>query len=73
MAYTISATSLGLLEDCPRCFWLQFNRGVKRPAGIFPSLPSGMDRILKAHFDRFRDAGTLPPELSRTAAPTTSA
>lgn len=23
-----------------------------------------MDRILKTHFDRFRDLGTLPPELS---------
>lgn len=25
----------------------------KRPDTIFPSLPSGMDRILKDHFDKF--------------------
>jgi hypothetical protein len=37
---------------------------IKRPAGIFPSLPSGMDAILKSHFDRFRDQNRLPPELS---------
>jgi len=36
---------------------------VRRPAGIFPSLPSGMDRILKNHFDRFMEKEELPPEL----------
>lgn len=63
MPYTFSPSSLSLLKDCPRCFWLAFNKGIKQPAGIFPSLPSGMDRILKAHFDAFRDKGLLPPEL----------
>ena len=61
--YKFSPSSLGLLKDCPRCFWLAFNKGVKRPSGIFPSLPSGMDKILKAHFDQFAKLGTLPPEL----------
>jgi len=63
MPYKLSPSSLSLLKDCPRCFWLQFNKGMKRPEGIFPSLPSGMDRILKAHFDSFRDKNALPPEL----------
>lgn len=31
---------------------------------IFPSLPSGMDRVLKEHFDSFRRKGQLPPELA---------
>src|SRR3989338_4487767 len=61
--YKFSATGMSLLDDCPRCFWLHFKKDIKRPAGIFPSLPSGMDRILKAHFDSFRDRGELPPEL----------
>jgi hypothetical protein len=39
------------------------NKDIKRPAGIFPSLPSGMDKVLKVHFDSFRDKGELPPEL----------
>jgi hypothetical protein len=65
MPYKFSPSSLGLLEDCPRCFWLTFNKNIKQPAGIFPSLPSGMDRILKTHFDSFRDKGLLPPELKQ--------
>ena len=64
MTYKFSPSSLSLLKDCPRCFWLHFKKGIKRPAGIFPSLPSGMDMILKAHFDKFRDKGELPPELN---------
>jgi hypothetical protein len=51
------------MKDCPRCFWLQIHELWKRPEGIFPSLPSGMDRVLKKHFDNFRDKGKLPPEL----------
>lgn len=63
MQYKLSPSSLNLLKDCPRCFWLQMNKGIRRPEGPFPSLPSGMDKILKIHFDSFRDEGKLPPEL----------
>jgi len=63
MAYKLSPSSLGLMKDCPRCFWLEKNDRWKRPEGIFPTLPSGMDRVLKKHFDNFRDIGKLPPEL----------
>lgn len=52
------------MKECPRCFWLAKHKVWKRPAGIFPSLPSGMDKILKIHFDKFRDKGMLPPEIS---------
>ncbi len=51
------------MEECPRCFWLTHHKVWKRPQGIFPSLPSGMDNILKTHFDKFMKRGTLPPEL----------
>ena len=65
MAYKFSPSSLSLLKDCPRCFWLQFVKGIRHPDTPFPSLPSGMDRILKAHFDAFRDRNELPPELQQ--------
>ncbi len=64
MPYKLSPSSLGLLKECPRCFWLSFH-GVKRPDTIFPSLPSGMDRALKEHFDRFMRKRELPPELQQ--------
>lgn len=54
---------MNLMHECPRCFWLDKHQVWKRPNGIFPSLPSGMDGILKVHFDKFRDKGLLPPEL----------
>jgi hypothetical protein len=65
MTVMLSPSSLNLLKDCPRCFWIHFNKGIKRPNGAFPSLPSGMDRILKNHFDSFRDRGILPPVLQK--------
>jgi len=61
--FKLSPTSINLLLDCPRCFWLQFKKGIKRPESIFPSLPSGMDKVLKEHFDRFMEKGELPPEI----------
>ena len=62
MPYKLSPSKIGLFTDCPRCFWLAEHKVWKRPSGIFPSLPSGMDRILKNHFDKFIGKG-LPPEL----------
>ena len=61
--YKISPSSINLMLECPRCFWLQIVKKIKRPATIFPSLPSGMDKILKTHFDTYMVKGQLPPEL----------
>lgn len=63
MAYKLSPSALNLMKECPRCFWLHQHKVWKRPSGIFPSLPSGMDRILKTHFDKFMEKGMMPPEL----------
>ncbi|MDD5193676.1 MAG: PD-(D/E)XK nuclease family protein [Candidatus Nanoarchaeia archaeon] len=63
MVYKLSPSALSLMEDCPRCFWLHYNKDKKRPDTIFPSLPSGMDSILKKHFDKFMEQNKLPPEL----------
>ena len=57
----LSASTLKLFQECPRCFWLHVNQKIERPRGPFPSLPSGIDRILKAYFDRYRRQGILPP------------
>lgn len=64
MPYKLSPSSINLFLECPRCFWLQLVKGIKRPEGIFPSLPSGMDKILKEHFDAYAEKGLLPPEIS---------
>jgi hypothetical protein len=59
----LSASSLNLFLECPRCFWLEKVRYIKRPRGIYPSLPNGMDRVIKTYFDTYRAKKTLPPEL----------
>lgn len=59
----LSNSTLNIFRECPLCFWLKFRKGVERPEGIMSSLPNGMDKILKAHFDSFRGKG-LPPEIS---------
>lgn len=59
----LSPTVLNLFLECPRCFWLEKKKGIKRPRGIFPSLPGGMDLVIKKYFDSYRTNGKLPPEI----------
>jgi len=59
----LSPSSLNLFLECQRCFWLQIREGLKRPSGPFPSLPGGMDAVIKAYFDTYRKIDALPPEI----------
>lgn len=59
--FSLSASKLNILRDCQKCFWFHMTKKIERPRGIYPSLPSGMDRIIKEYFDRYR--GDMPPEL----------
>ena len=63
MPYSFSSSTLHLLEKCPRCFWLHFRKKIRRPPGMFPSLPSGMDKILKIYFDECRKKKIMPEQL----------
>ncbi len=64
MTYKLSPSSLSLFNDCQRCFYLNQNKKIKRPQGIFPSLPSGMDIVIKEYFDQCREEGRRPDELT---------
>jgi len=66
MTYKLSPRRINLYMECERCFWLRVNERVKRPSGPFPSLPGGMDDIIKNHFDKFRRQGQAPPELKQS-------
>jgi hypothetical protein len=50
--FKLSPSKLNLFQECKRCFWLEKHKVWKRPQGIFPSLPSEMDKILKIHFHK---------------------
>lgn len=59
----LSPSTLNLFFECKRCFWLHINKNIHRPRGIFPSLPSGMDNVIKKYFDKYRRQRKLPPEI----------
>ena len=66
--YRLSPRALNLYSECSRCFVLDRREGIKRPSGPFPSLPGGMDSVLKRHFDSHMKAGTMPPGLEDIGA-----
>lgn len=57
----LSPSTLNIYQYCPRCFWLQVKHKIDRPRGIFPSLPGGIDTLLKRYFEPYRDKESLPP------------
>ncbi|MBR9706823.1 MAG: PD-(D/E)XK nuclease family protein [Candidatus Diapherotrites archaeon] len=61
MTYKLSPSTLNLLRECPRCFYLHVKLKVKRPRGPFASIVSKMDSITKKYFDEYRSKGILPP------------
>ncbi len=42
---------LNFFLDCPRCFWFDKVRNIKRPRGIFPSLRDSDGSILSGALD----------------------
>lgn len=60
----LSPSTLNVFLECPKCFWLAQVKDIHRPRGIFPSLPGGMDLLIKKYFDKYRNVGKLPPELN---------
>ena len=63
--FKLSPSTLKLMVECQRCFWLDKHKVWFRPDKNrpFPGITHAMDRILKNHFDKFRDKGEMPPEL----------
>lgn len=58
---TLSPSGLGDLARCARCFYDDKVLKQPHPSGIFPTLPGGMDRVMKTFFDAHR--GQLPDIL----------
>ena len=58
----LSPNSLNLYLECPHCFWLDRNLGIKRPPPYPYALNSAVDSLLKEEFDTYR-AKNLPHPL----------
>lgn len=63
MNFTLSPRTLGMYDRCDRCFYEIVKEKDKRVGSIFPSLPSGMDKVLKIYFERYAKKGQVPPEV----------
>ena len=57
----LSRSKIDLFLNCPRCFYLDIKKGIKRPPGFPFNLNSAVDTLLKKEFDRHREAGTQHP------------
>jgi hypothetical protein len=54
----LSRSKIELFQDCPRCFWLDMKKGVKRPPPAPYTINSAIDALLKKEFDVCRENGT---------------
>ena len=57
----LSHSGIEGMYRCSRCFWLQYNKGLRQPEGIVSRLANRFDIILKRYFDLYRPLGELPP------------
>lgn len=54
----LSRTKIELSIQCPRCFWLDINKGIKRPPPAPYTINNAIDYLLKKEFDEHREKGT---------------
>lgn len=59
----LSPNSLNLYLECPHCFWLDKNLGIKRPPPYPYALNSAVDTLLKEEFDAYRKRNMIHPLL----------
>jgi len=57
----LSPNSLNLFLECPHCFWLDKNKGIKRPPPYPYALNSAVDALLKEEFDTYRQKNIPHP------------
>jgi len=59
--FRISRSKIELFTQCPRCFWLEVVKGIKRPDTPPFLINSAVDQLLKNEFDVYRAKGEKHP------------
>lgn len=59
--FRISRSKIELFTECPRCFWLETVKGIKRPSTPPFLINSAVDQLLKKEFDSYRSKGQQHP------------
>lgn len=57
----LSRSKIELFQECPRCFWLEMKKGIKRPPPFPYTINSAVDYLLKQEFDKYRAKGEPHP------------
>lgn len=65
----LSPNSLNLYLECPRCFWLDKKKGIRRPPPYPYALNAAVDVLLKEEFDAYRKRGEVHPLLLENKIP----
>ena len=59
--FRISRSKIDLFVQCPRCFWLETVKGIKRPSTPPFQINKAVDSLLKNEFDQYRKKGEPHP------------
>jgi len=59
--FRVSRSKIDLFVECPRCFWLETTKGIKRPDGPPFLINSAVDTLFKKEFDIYRAKGEKHP------------
>jgi CRISPR/Cas system-associated exonuclease Cas4 (RecB family) len=62
--FKVSRSKIELFKQCPRCFWLDARRKIKRPSSPPFNINKTIDELYKKEFDRHRAAGTPHPIMT---------
>lgn len=63
--FKLSRSKIELFINCPRCFYLDCKKGIKRPPGFPLTLNSAVDSLLKNEFDIYRKNKEAHPLLKK--------
>jgi hypothetical protein len=59
--FKVSRSQIEAYVECPRCFWLNHRRGIRRPSSPPFRINTLIDHVLKKEFDVHRAAQTSHP------------
>lgn len=60
----LSHTAIEMINRCPKCFWIKYNKKISQPQGIVSRLANRFDVVLKNYFDEYRNNKILPPIIN---------
>lgn len=61
----LSRSKIDLYLECPRCFWLEVKKGIRRPQPAPYTINSAIDLLLKQEFDIYRQRHEPHPIMKK--------